>query len=179
MTTTRPALHLAAMIALGTTVAVTPAWASERKLHSHEHGVSSLKMAQEGTVVTMELEAPGNDIVGFEYKPKSEAEKKAVEAALTTFKAPDKLFSMSSSAGCALAKSDAEFEAEGDHAGFHVKWSMNCETVAKANAMEITFFDAFPNAKEVEVEAVGPKGQMSAEVEKGTSTVDLSAAFGG
>ena len=161
-------------IALGSSTG----WSSDRKLDSHEHGVSTLKMAQEGNTVTMELEAPGDDIVGFEYEPKSEAEKASVEAALAKLRKPEMLFSMPSSARCSVAKSDAEFETSKDHAGFHVKWSLTCKSIAAANSLKVGFFDAFPSAKEVEVEAVGAAGQMAAEVEKGTTSVDLAQAFG-
>ncbi len=158
---------------------VSPAsGSSERQLDSHEHGVSTLKMAQEGKKISLELEAPGDDIVGFEHKPKNDAEKAAVEGALAKLRKPETLFVMPSAAGCSLAASDAEFETSKDHAGFHVTWSLICETVAQASSMQIGFFDAFPDAKEVEVEAVGSAGQMSAEVEKGTKSVDLSSAFG-
>lgn len=170
--TTATALTLA--ISLGSSVG----WSTERQLDSHEHGVSTLKIAQEGNKVTLELEAPGDDIVGFEYEPKNEAEKASVEAALTKLRKPEALFSMPSAAGCSVAESEAEFETSKDHAGFHVTWSLKCQTIIKANSLQVRFFDAFPNAREIEVEAIGSIGQMSAEVEKGTTSVDLSKAFG-
>ena len=41
----------------------------KRQLDSHEHGVSTLKIALEGQSIQMKLESPANDIVGFEHFP--------------------------------------------------------------------------------------------------------------
>ena len=41
----------------------------KRQLDSHEHGVSTLKIAIEGKELNMELESPANDIIGFEHAP--------------------------------------------------------------------------------------------------------------
>lgn len=153
--------------------------ASERGLSSHEHGVSKLQIAQEGSKLVMELEAPGDDLVGFEHEPKNDAQKKAVKDALAVLNDPAKLFAVSADAGCTVSDVDAEFETEGDHAGFHVKWSMTCENVGKAAAMNIGFFEAFPKAEEIEVEAIGGKGQTAKEVEPDKTALDLSDVIGG
>ena len=39
-----------------------------RQLGAHEHGHGNFNIAIEGKSVSMELEAPGADIVGFEHK---------------------------------------------------------------------------------------------------------------
>ena len=46
-----------------------------RQLESHEHGVSTLKIAIEGQNEQMELESPANDIVGFEHAPENNKQK--------------------------------------------------------------------------------------------------------
>src|SRR6185369_1509759 len=51
----------------------SPAFAAEehRELGVHEHGRGTLNIAIEGNKVTMELEAAGVDIVGFEHAAKT------------------------------------------------------------------------------------------------------------
>ncbi len=73
---------------------------SERGLGAHEHGQSRLDIAVEGSVVAMELRAPGADIVGFEYAPASEEEEAAVAAAKETLGQPLSLFVLPDAAGC-------------------------------------------------------------------------------
>ncbi|MEM8749015.1 MAG: DUF2796 domain-containing protein [Pseudomonadota bacterium] len=153
--------------------------ASDRHLHAHEHGVSSLKIAQENNKFLFELEAPGNDIVGFEHAAKNDDQKAAIDKALAEFAKPQEIFALSSDAGCKVADQEAEFETEDDHAGFHVKWSMTCDNPEMVKSMNIKFFDMFERAEEVEVEAIGNAGQAAMEVEKGETSVDLSSAVGG
>ena len=153
--------------------------AVERKLDSHEHGVSALKIAQDGSSFLFELEAPGDDIVGFEHEAKNDAQKAAVEEALSKLKNPEQLFVAPASAGCSVKENEAEFETSGDHAGFHVHWSMKCAKPANMKALKIKFFKVFEKASEIELEAVGEVGQIAVEVEKGQETVDMSGAFGG
>lgn len=152
--------------------------ASERKLDSHAHGISELKIAQEGSSFEFELEAPGNDIIGFEHAAKNAAQKAQIAAALKILGAPGQLFRTPAAAGCTISDAEAEFETSDDHAGFHVHWSMTCANPGKMTMLKILYFDAFAAAEEIEVEAIGKAGQSAIEVEKDMRQVDLTGAFG-
>ena len=71
-----------------------------RQLDAHEHGVGTLNVAIDGPVVAMAFEAPGADIVGFEYAAQSDADLAAVEAALALLGEPSSLFALPEAAGC-------------------------------------------------------------------------------
>ena len=58
-----PVLALAAMALMPASVRAE----EHRELGAHEHGHGTLNIALEGSRLTMELEAPGVDIVGFEH----------------------------------------------------------------------------------------------------------------
>jgi len=152
--------------------------ASERVLDAHEHGVSKLKLAQESNTIIFELEAPGNDIVGFEHAAENDDQKSAVNEALSQLQKPELIFVLPADAKCTASNQKAEFETEEDHAGFHVTWTMTCERPAKANAITVRFFETFERAEEVELEAIGNSGQVAIEVEKGQAKVDISQAIG-
>ena len=86
-----------------------------RHADAHVHGVSVLQIAVEGASVAMELRAPGADIVGFEHAAQADADKDAVEAALTLLRDPVALFGL---AGCTADEIEAHVDIEGeDHAG--------------------------------------------------------------
>jgi len=164
-----------ATISLGS----APLQASERQLDAHEHGVSTLKLAQENQTFLFELEAPGNDIVGFEHAPENDAQRADVKSALSQFAKPESMFVLPAEAECVASKQHAEFETEEDHAGFHVTWTMTCKNPSKARSMTTNFFDMFDRAEEIEVEAIGNAGQTAIEVEKDQSSIDLSSAVSG
>jgi hypothetical protein len=152
--------------------------ASERQLDSHEHGVSTLKLAQENETVLFELEAPGNDIVGFEHAPKNDDQQAAVKRALSQFEKPEAIFVLSAEAQCVASNQHAEFETGEDHAGFHITWTMTCKNPSKLQWMTTSFFNIFERAEEIEIEAIGNAGQAAIEFEKGQSRVNLSNAVG-
>ena len=68
-------LALGVMVALGGTAQA----AERRELAPHEHGRSKLNLAVEGAQVIMEIEAPGMDVLGFEYPAQTAEEKAAVK----------------------------------------------------------------------------------------------------
>ena len=54
----------------------------KKSLDAHVHGVSTLKIVQDNNKLSFELEMPGFDVVGFEYKAKKKEDIKKVKNAL-------------------------------------------------------------------------------------------------
>jgi hypothetical protein len=191
-----------------------------RQAESHEHGVGQLDIAIEGTKVSMELHAPGADIVGFEYAPKSEADHNIIDAAVAKLSKPMDLIGLPTSAGCSVLEASAELEGEDEHSDhddehkddehadehdddhkddehtdehadhedegeeenhteFHAEYLFECGELNSATLTEITFpyFEAFPNAKELELQVISEKGATAFEVERDTPSVNLSGLF--
>ena len=184
---------------IGTAIAVLcwlllqPAAAQERReLGAHQHGHGTLNIAIEGTRVSMELEVPGNDIVGFEHAAKTKAQRAAVEKAKTQLGAPLSLFRFPTAAGCAVKQADVKIEggaekvaakpkagskhADHDHAHseFHVEYALDCSAIASLTSIEFPYFDAFKGAEELEVSIITPKGQSKFEVKNSNPRLDLS-----
>src|SRR5262245_39113406 len=103
-----------AVLGLGLVAHAGPAAAQHRELGTHEHGRGTLNSALEGSRLSMELEVPGIDIVGFERPAKSAKDKAAVEAAKKRLSAPLALFKFPAPAGCVVKEASAELE-DGDH----------------------------------------------------------------
>jgi len=93
-----------------------PAFAEDsRQLDAHEHGVGELNIALEETTVSMELHAPGADIVGFEYEAKSAEDRSAIDAAVAMLAKPQELFVLPASAECNVTQASAELESEEEY----------------------------------------------------------------
>lgn len=102
--------HTLSLIAL---VAALPAGAQHmREAGSHEHGVGALNIAIDAETVAMAFEAPGADIVGFEYAATSQADKAAIDAAVAKLRAPLDLFVMPADAACSIVAVRAALELE-------------------------------------------------------------------
>ena len=90
-------------------IAAGPALAEgTRELDAHEHGVGALNIAFDGNNVAMEFQAPGADIVGFEYSAESDTDIAAVQAALDTLSNPLSLFVMPEAAECSVVDGNGE-----------------------------------------------------------------------
>ena len=206
--------HAVSLIAL---ITAFPAFAEDsRQLDAHEHGVGTLNIAIDGTTVSIAFEAPGADIVGFEYAAESDADLAAIDAAVTTLGAPLDLFVVSDAAGCSVVEAQAELESkdehddhddeghddhddkghddhaedghdeeghdehgdedhadEAGHTEFHAEYTLSCD--APDALIEITFayFEAFPNAQEVEVQIITAAGAQAFEVERDAPVLNL------
>ena len=100
-------------------LATTTANAETRELGSHQHGISTLDIAVEGTDIAMTLAAPGADIVGFEYQPETDADKAAVDHAIAALADPLALFTPPASAACTVVSATARLILEDDEAHDH------------------------------------------------------------
>jgi len=68
---------IALAAAVGFAAIAGASYAQQRQAGAHEHGRGTLNIALEGTRLSMELEAPGADIVGFEHRAKTKKQKAA------------------------------------------------------------------------------------------------------
>jgi hypothetical protein len=171
-------------ILAATAIAATPLLAEEtRQLDSHEHGVGQLDIAFDGQQIAMELHAPGADIVGFEYMAESAQDRAAVDAAVAMLAGPLKLFVLPDAAECSVVQAAAELESEEDHpkesghTEFHAEYLLTCADPSAITEITFAYFDAFPNALEVEVQIISDAGATSFEVERDTPTLDLRGMF--
>jgi hypothetical protein len=167
-------------------VAAMPATAEEsRQLDAHEHGVGTLNIAIEGTNVAMEFHAPGADLA-------------AIDAAVAILGAPLELFVLPDAASCSVVDAQAELEGEDEHddhaeddhndagdedhedhadeAGhteFHAEYILTCDSPDALTGITFAYFEAFPNAQEVEVQIITATGAQAFEVERDAPVLNL------
>ena len=184
----------------------TPSLASEnRQLGAHEHGVGQLDIALDGQKIAMELHAPGADIVGFEYAAKSADDRAKVDAAVATLARPLELFVVPAAAACSVVQASASLEketsevdhehdehahdehahdehahdehaAEG-HTEFHAEYLLDCANPAAVQTIAFAYFDAFPNAKKLEVQVISGAGASAFDVVRDAPSLDLRGMF--
>ncbi|MEJ6689824.1 MAG: DUF2796 domain-containing protein [Paracoccaceae bacterium] len=66
---------------------------------------------------------------------------------------------------------------EADHTEFHAEYLLTCADPSAVTDITFAFFDAFPNALEVEVQVISDTGATSFEVERDAPTLDLRGMF--
>jgi len=106
-----------AVVAISLLTTSARAEEEHRELGPHVHGHGTLDIAIDDKVVSMELEVPGMDIVGFEHAASTDDQKTAVEKAKAQLAKPLGVFSLPAAAGCSVAEAKVAIEAERHHDG--------------------------------------------------------------
>jgi hypothetical protein len=87
---------------------VTDVTSPVRSADSHVHGGATLSIVSENEVIQIELETPLYNLLGFEYEPKSDAERSLVSKAEAGLSEPQNLFRLNESAACAFDTPDSK-----------------------------------------------------------------------
>lgn len=59
------------------------------------------------------------------------------------------------------------------HSAFEAHYRFRCEDIGKLKRIDVKLFEKFPAAKEIEVEAITPAGQVAKELTPSSSRLDL------
>jgi hypothetical protein len=196
-------MGLAAGVELAAAVAGVGHAQEHRHVGPHVHGQGTLNIALEGSRLSMEFEAPGMDIVGFEHSPSTPGQKSTLDNAEKQLKAPRTLLQLPVSAGCTVA--DAKVTIEGklggndagddhdhgaedhdhaddddhdhdghhEHSAFHAEYAFDCKTPASLTTIAFDYFKHFAGAQKLDVTVITPKGQSSFQVNRDKPSLDL------
>lgn len=66
---------------------------------------------------------------------------------------------------------------EASHSEFHAEYTLNCATPEAVTAIDFAYFEAFENARELEVQIVNGSGAQAFEVTRDSPRLDLSSLF--
>ena len=77
-------------------------FAQTRQKDSHEHGAANLMLVIEGDKLQIGIEVPSDSLIGFEYFPKSQSDRRSFNEAIKILSDPSKIFSTPDDAECLL-----------------------------------------------------------------------------
>ncbi len=142
-------------------------------LDAHVHGLSVINVVQEKNKVLFDIEMPGFDTVGFEYKAKSQKDKDLVKNALNMLKNPVNLFSIPSAANCKMSNISSTILEEKNHTEFRAKYEYNCSNITEFSSITFNIFDSFKNSKDLELNVIGTKSTTKHKINKFTKKLSL------
>ncbi|KFB75420.1 DUF2796 domain-containing protein [Candidatus Accumulibacter cognatus] len=149
-------------------VCLWPLSAAAGEPAAHVHGAASLLVAIDGKNLTLNLESPLNNLVGFEHTPRTEKQKAAVRAMAERLNQPASLFIASPVAACTPLSVKLESpvleptKPAGDgHADLDGEFVFRCEHPEALRALEVGLFQAFPRLQRVDAQVAGPRGQSA------------------
>ena len=174
-----------------------------RSADAHEHGHGTLNVAIDGDTVEIELEAPSYDVMGFEGAPTNQDQIDAQASAARALRDPRALFGIAEAAGCNGVDADIEMtaavdddhdhgdehehdeeqghdedhakeEAEAEHSEVHATYRLTCSDAGAVTAIDASgYFEAFPNAQELDAAVLSDAGQKGGELERDEPVLEL------
>jgi hypothetical protein len=140
----------------------------------HVHGVATLTVAVDGSTLTLALESPLDNLLGFEHLPRTEKERGAVREMAERLNRAESLFAPSPAAHCKPVSVKLESPvlqpekaAAGDgHADLDGEFVFRCELPEALRSIEVTLFDGFPNMRQIDVQVATSHGQTAAKLSR-------------
>ena len=166
--------------------------ASAAAQSTHVHGQGQVGMAIDQNLISMTLESPGADIVGFEHEARTAEEKTAVTEALKQLSDPMFVIQLPANASCKVVQASSEVTSEnGDeghadheeheehadhddhekheneaHGSFIAEYQLECVTIAAIDSIKFVYFDHFRNAQSLMVVLIDKNGQHRHEISR-------------
>lgn len=170
MTRFNVALPILLFLSMGTAPVLAAEHHHDHEHHehgAHQHGVAQLEVAVDGNTLSIHLESPLDNLLGFEHAPRTEKQKQAAKNLLATLRRSDGLFTPTATAGCALSAGKVEAPVlegqagEGGHADLDADWVYTCAQPGRLTGMKVGLFAKYPGLKRLDAAVVSGKGQAA------------------
>lgn len=151
---------------------------------AHVHGIAKLDIAIEVTRLTVQLDSPLDNILGFERAPRTAAERTQANAAVAKLNAAASMFRIDPVAQCKLVKvelasaalqlgkPDPAEENEG-HADIDGSFEFECVDAARATYVDVGLFE-FAHLQGLEVQVATPRGQFRRDLKRPAKRIVLT-----
>ena len=166
---------------------VSPAMAHE----AHVHGVGKLDVAVDGNTLSLHLDSPLVNLIGFEHAATSEADRQAASNMAKTLRDAGKVLVPTAAAGCtvtsvhlvsaaiapallgeaaAAGKPAAAADHDG-HADLDADFVFHCNAPERLQNIDVKLFDAFKGFVSIDVQLVTAKRQAAAKLTAASSNL--------
>jgi hypothetical protein len=159
----------------------------------HEHGHADVELSLDGPTLVWDWHIPSEAIVGFEHAPSTDQEQATWRQAESDLRDASRWLHTNAQAKCRLesvqlqwpmapAKASASMAAQlkHEHAGGEsghsdIDWevTMRCEQPAALNTIGVSLFSRWPRLRQVHVQAVTARGQVSGELKAAQTQMRL------
>lgn len=138
---------------------------------AHVHGEARLEISIDGEQLSIALESPLDDLLGFEHAPRNAAQRQAVQAMAAKLKQASQTFVPSAAAQCVLTGVELESpvlggKAEpGGHNDLDARYTWRCAKSEALRDIATGLFTYFPRLRRIAVEFAGPQGQRAGRLD--------------
>lgn len=151
--------------------------------HAHQHGTAKLDVAVESRHISLHLDSPLANLIGFERAPRTAAERKLAADAVAQLRAPG-LFAIDPAAQCTLVQVELSSAALGiggsgkqepeqaGHADIDGDFRFDCADATQATWIDVGLFN-FARMQKLEVQLATPSGQFRRDLARPSKRLSL------
>lgn len=151
----------------------------------HVHGEAVLDIVLDGNALSIELDSPAINLIGFEHTPNNDEQAAALAYAKQTLASAHHLFHFFTTT-CQLENVEIDVpnlekdehklhhEAHHDHADFHASYVFQCEQAKDLTVISIKLFSLFPAIQEIKVHWIFQGKQNSASLTADNPTLRVN-----
>lgn len=148
---------------------------------AHEHGIARLDIAVDARTITLHLDSPLDNLLGFEHEPRTEAQRRQADALVSQLQAADQLFRFDPAAQCALTRTTLESTPlklgagtapDDGHADLDGDFEFTCADPARAAYVDVALF-RFDHLQQISVQVAAPDGQFRRDLKRPATRVAL------
>jgi len=168
---------------------------------AHQHGVADLNIAISKNDLVIELHSPADNILGFEFMPKTDQQKQTLSHSLSLLKQPNYLFEISKQAQCNLKQTQVnnpfeskktgendhkkhdhhehhehhEHDEHDTHTEFEIQYSYHCQQPSHLTELKTNgLFNHFPNFVTLNVQWLNDTQQSATTLTKEAAAVSFN-----
>jgi hypothetical protein len=167
---------------------------------AHTHGRLALDVAVDARAITISMEAPLDNFLGFERAPRTAAERRQVAELVARLNNAATLFIPDPAAGCRLdavalesevldlpesdtdshghtdadADADTHTESHEGHADIDARFTFTCTDGNQARFMDVQLFSAFKRIRTIDVQVAHGQGQVKRQLTRSATRLRWS-----
>lgn len=187
---------LLSVVALFTATMTADASAQSRH-GAHTHGEGTLNAIRDRGTMSITINLPGADVVGFEHEAESETDIRTVRDALAILGDVSRVLAVPGAADCTVQSAGAttnllhnegnhgheradkhahehEKEDRGGHGGFEAHYELNCGSPDALENIVIKLFSIFPSLHKIEAVMVSGTEQRAKKLTVDDNTISLA-----
>lgn len=171
-----------------------------RSANAHSHGDAELAIVLEGAMITVELETPLYNLLGFEHHPETAAQKAKVEMTEGQLQKGEELFVFNAEAKCNLISDSMTLELfdeeheddehhdehdehdddehhdeqEDSHKDVLLQYQYRCTKPSSLENVSVNLFEFFEDMSDIDVTYLGPSTQKQVSLTRKNTQMDLS-----
>lgn len=149
---------------------------------AHVHGQVLANVAVQGNQLSVQFEMPLDSLLGFEHRPRTEAQRQAAQAAVQQLKQAATWLKPDAAARCTLSSSEVDAQAlepakpgakEPAHADVDARYEFTCAAPEQLAGLDIGLMNSFKRIQRLEVQVAGAKTQSKQTLRSPSTRVRL------